>query len=85
MENKHLRKQILLALVPVIALSLIVLFNTVPKSFFDSGEEGSLVPTIQSEYAAEEQKQDAPSQEPIYISIFKFIVNCNPFQKETQL
>lgn len=69
---------------PVMALSVIVLFTTAPKSLSASTSEGNPFRTMQSEYTSEEQKQDVPSNEPIYISVFKFIVNCNPFQKETQ-
>ena len=80
MENKRLKKQILLALLPAIALSMLLL---VAAAEFVSGSdyEGSSFPSIQSEFSAEEQ----PSHEPVYISIFKFIINCNPFQKESQL
>ena len=84
MENKILKRKIALALTPVFVLSLIVLFSNVPKSFDSVNYAGDLIPSMQSEYAAEEQKQETPSHEPVYISIFKFIVNCNPFQKETQ-
>ncbi|MGZ4041154.1 MAG: hypothetical protein ACXVNR_11355 [Bacteroidia bacterium] len=36
--------------------------------------------STQEVYSAEE----TPLHEPVYISIFKFIINCNPFQKESQ-
>ena len=85
MESKDLKKQILLALMPIVALSMLVLFTTLPKSISASANEDDSSFSIQSEYATQEQKQEAPSPEPVYISIFKFIVNCNPFQKETQL
>ncbi len=84
MENKKLKKKIILALTPLFVLSLVVIISTIPKSFSNTKYEGNYAPSFQSEYAAEEQKPEVPSHEPVYISIFKFIVNCNPFQKETQ-
>lgn len=37
-------------------------------------------------YEVEHNKQEAPANhEPVFMSVFKFIVNCNPFKKETSL
>ena len=82
MKNKELKKKIFLALLPLFALSLVVGLATVPKAFSNESSEEGYLPSLQSDYTAEDQKSDSP--EPVYISIFKFIVNCNPFQKETQ-
>jgi hypothetical protein len=85
MENKQLKKQIILALIPLIALSFAVLFGSSSGTFrttkyklFNNAAFG------QPEYASGDQKPEMPSPEPVYVSIFKFIVNCNPFKKEAQ-
>lgn len=37
-------------------------------------------------YNVDDQKHEAPANhEPVFMSIFKFIVNCNPFKKEANL
>jgi len=84
MENKNSIKKILLALTPLLMLSTMVLCYTVPQSFSKAKYDEDYSSSLQSEYTAEEQKPEAPSHESVYISIFKFIINCNPFQKETQ-
>ena len=85
MENKQLKKRIVLALLPLVALSVGVFITTAPKTFSNSNYSVNYDgPSYQSEYSSEEEKPEVPSHEPVYISIFKFIVNCNPFKKETQ-
>ncbi len=84
MENKSLKKKIALALVPLVGLCLVVFISTSKNASANSNNNLNYLPSYQSEYAAEDQKPEVPSHEPIYISIFKFIVNCNPFKKETQ-
>jgi hypothetical protein len=84
MENRNLKRQIIIALLPISVLSTVVFFSmgagALAGSKYNLGYNG---PSYQSEYSAEEQKPEVPSHEPVYISVFKFIVNCNPFKKET--
>ena len=76
MEKENYRKQFYLALTPLLVLCIIVFMNA--RSASVSKEiTNENAPVVESLFSAEEQ----PSHEPVYISIFKFIINCNPFQK----
>jgi hypothetical protein len=82
MENKDLRNKFVLALSPILVLCLIVFMNTASvSSSFETDDENAA--PVSNVYDAEEQKADV--HEPVYVSIFKLIMNCNPFQKEAQL
>jgi hypothetical protein len=83
MENRNFKKKIILALTPLLGLSMLVLFSTLPVFLNGSNSDESNMSSLQGEYSTE-QKSDTPSHEPVYISVLKFIMNCNPFQKETQ-
>lgn len=83
MDNKNFKRQIVLALAPLFVLCFAVFVNTVPGSLSKSMRDKSSS-AIESMYSSNEQKDEAPSREPIYVSVIKFIINCNPFQKETQ-
>jgi hypothetical protein len=80
MEKENYKKQLYLALTPLFILCIVVFINAGSVSV--SKEVNNVnSPAVESLYSTEEQ----PSHEPVYVSIFKFIINCNPFQKESQL
>ena len=83
MESKSLRSKFVLALLPLFVLCFVVFMNTALVSFSTDKEDDNAA-SVSSLYTTEEQKEDM-QHDPVYISIFKFIMNCNPFQKETQL
>jgi hypothetical protein len=82
MESRNLKKQIVLALVPLGMLCVCVFsFDNKDFSAHLKYEEAGVVA---NSYSSQEQKQESPSHEPMFISVFKFIVNCNPFKREAQ-
>ena len=86
MKNKQSKRGIIIALVPLFVLCMIVFVYTVPRTFTNSGYGVNYgVPSYQNEYSSQEHKPEKPSHDPVYLSIFKFIVNCNPFKKEASI
>jgi flagellar basal body-associated protein FliL len=42
------------------------------------------VSATKGSYDVDNQKHETPANhEPVFMSVFKFLVNCNPFKKET--
>ncbi|MGZ3863050.1 MAG: hypothetical protein ACXVPN_04540 [Bacteroidia bacterium] len=78
MKVNNFKKQIVLALAPLLILCAFVFANWQFDYFSNAiNGEGNSTNSI---YNTEE----TPLHEPVYVSVFKFIVNCNPFQKESQ-
>ncbi len=87
MKKKKANKRTLFILVPLLGLSL---FASVFAPGSKTGMNGKVAfegpYTTQTNYDVDNQKHEAPqNHEPVFMSIFKFIVNCNPFKKETLL
>ncbi len=86
MKKSNTNKRTLFILIPLLWISMLafVLLPRSTKSVHVSADDiGS---SIKSNYDVDDQKHEAPTNhEPVFVSIFKFIVNCNPFRKETQL
>lgn len=68
----------MLALAPFFVLCIFVFANWQSDYFSNAINEERT--SEQNVYNAEE----TPLHEPVYVSVFKFIINCNPFQKESQ-
>ena len=88
-KKKNTNKRTLFILVPLFALSMLA-FIFIPRQTpqLNPGTEGNSGSLVGGNYAVDEPKQEAPvpnDREPVVISIFKFIVNCNPFKKEAAL
>ena len=86
MNKKKSNKRTLFILIPLLGLSMLafILLPRTSKSIDLNTEESAQVD--ESKYDVDNQKHEVPvNHEPIFASIFKFIVNCNPFKKEAQL
>jgi len=85
-KKKNTNKHTLFIGVPLLALSLLA-FIFIPRQALNLGSNPgeNAGPAVHGNYEMDEQKQEVPApseREPVVISVFKFIVNCNPFKKE---
>jgi len=87
MKKKSNNKRTIFILVPLLGLSLLAFVlspSAAPGSGINAEADTSI--NMKGNYDVDDQKHEAPANhEPVFISIFKFIVNCNPFRKETNL
>ncbi|HXB39180.1 MAG TPA: hypothetical protein VNZ49_01480 [Bacteroidia bacterium] len=86
MKKKNTNKRTLFILIPLLGLSLLafILLPRTGRNIDLSNEESAQA--VQSAYDVDDQKHEAPvNHEPVFVSVFKFIVNCNPFKREAQL
>ncbi len=88
MKKKKANKRMLFVLVPMLGISLAASLMT-PRSVAAPGpgiEFNEPSSASSANYDVDDQKHEAPANhEPVFMSIFKFIVNCNPFRKEANL
>ena len=84
MKKKNTNKRTLYVLIPLLGLSMLA-FILLPRTTSNGAviNDDFNTPSAQSNYDVDDQKHEAPANhEPVLISVFKFIVNCNPFKKE---
>lgn len=85
--DRKINKQTLYFLVPLASVTLMA-FIVLSGSEAGAGSNGDTKMNLRMNgaYKVNHQKHEAPANhEPALISVFKFIVNCNPFKKETSL
>lgn len=88
MKQKVKNKRRLIALVAFFSLSMLafIMVPGKPSALIGSHSEEAGTVKMEENYDLDNQKQhESPANEHMLISVFKFIVNCNPFRKETQL
>lgn len=86
MKKKSNNKRTIFILVPMLGLSLLAFVLTPSAPALGIQAEDNTSVDMKSNYDVDDQKHEAPANhEPLFISVFKFIVNCNPFRKETNL
>lgn len=88
MKKKRYNKRMLVALVVIFTLSMLAFISVPgkPSAFVGSGNEETGTVKLEENYGVDNQKPSEPAaHEHMLLSVFKFIVNCNPFRKETQL
>lgn len=83
MTKKPLNKKFLFSASVIIALFCISFFLKSNNSSTDlSVNTESIVPSYGVQSADNQDVPDRTEKEPIYMSIFKLIVNCNPFKEK---
>lgn len=81
---KNSNKKTLFILIPLLSVSLLSSLAVSHGSSRNADAASIGIRVNQGNYDVNGRKHEAPAtHEPLFKAIFKFIVNCNPFRKES--
>ena len=81
MKRKN-KRFLFTVLAPLAFVTLLFFAKSGFQNTYNNIDVKNNIPLIQAPSAENQDVPDKQEKEPVYISIFKFIINCNPFKQK---